>query len=117
MKMDEDTIVLWKAQLSGHVPNKDIPLSMVHGAISGAPLHKDLGELIKACQEIGRAYSIAKIECKPSDVEQYPGLPESSPLPTEASPQDQKPLHRTNPAPKNNQEVLEKLPEPKLLTN
>jgi len=74
--MDEDTIVLWKAQLSGHVPNKDIPLSIVHGAISGAPLHKDLGELIKACQEIGRAYSIAKIECKPSDVEQYPGLPE-----------------------------------------
>ena len=46
--MDEDTIVLWKAQLSGHVPNKDIPLSIVHGAISGAPLHKDLGELIKA---------------------------------------------------------------------
>ena len=74
--MDENVIVLWIAQLSGYVPNKEIPLSMVHGALSGAPLNKDLGELIKACQEIGREYGIAKIECKPGDVEQYPGLPE-----------------------------------------
>lgn len=73
--MDENTIVLWKAQLAEYVPNKDVPLSMVHGALSGAPLHEDLGELIEACQEIGREWGIAKIKCKPSDVEPDPDRP------------------------------------------